>query len=153
MLKMVDESNIECYKNLSQNYEAEFSPLTGKHPDINGLYSITELNNVYKGYLYYLENGIPAGIVVVDTGRSVLDIAEFYVIPTERRNGIGRNMASEIFNLYLGDWQVRQISGADYAYNFWISVIKEYTNDNFTDSVEKDAEWCTVRIQRFSTGR
>ena len=147
----VDKNNIQCYENLSQHYEAEFSPLTGNRPNENGLYHITELSKTYEGYLYYLDNGMPAGFVVVDVSGQAFDVAEFYVIPTERKNGIGRQMAMAAFDLYRGDWQVRQISGADGAYYFWVSVIEDYTNGRFTDAVEDDVKWGTVRIQRFST--
>lgn len=150
MLVKVDESNIQCYENLSQHYEAEFSPLTGNRPNENGFYHITKLNEMYEGYLYYLDDGMPVGFVVVDVSGEVIDVAEFYVIPIERKNGIGRKMAMAAFDLYRGDWQVRQISGADGAYYFWVSVIEEYTNGHFTDGVEDDVKWGTVRIQRFS---
>ena len=33
MLIPIDNSNLECYFNLSQHYEADFSSLTGKRPN------------------------------------------------------------------------------------------------------------------------
>lgn len=150
MLVKINSKNINCYRNLSQNYEAEFSPLTGKLPNSKGLYEITELDKTHEGYIYY-DCDRPIGFVVVDTGREIFDIAEFYIVPSHRRKGTGKIIASQIFDLYQGNWQVRQIKGADIAYSFWITTICEYTKGNFTDTIELDTEWGIVRIQKFRT--
>jgi predicted acetyltransferase len=149
LIKKIDPTVIDCYANLSQHYEAEFSPLTGKVPSRHGLYEITPIDENHDGYLARLSDGTPVGFAVVNVGNTYSDIAEFYVIPTYRKHGLGRDLAFHVFDLYPGAWQVRQISGADKAHIFWISVISEYTNGRLTNSIENDPEWGTVRIQRF----
>ena len=58
-------------------------------------------------------------------------------------------MAFAAFDKYPGKWQVRQISGAEKAYAFWVSVISQYTSGYFTNAIESDEEWGRVRIQKF----
>lgn len=149
MLIPVNHYNMQCFFNLSQQYEAEFGRLTGKRPGADGLYTITLPDETHEAYLVCDENGNPMGFAVVDTGREAFDVAEFYVIPALRRQQIGHQMAAQLFDRYPGPWQVRQIAGADGAYRFWSAVIAAYTKGAFTDSVEDDPEWGQVRIQRF----
>lgn len=149
MLTRIDPSKLECYQNLSQHYEAEFSPLTGKVPNEYGLYAITPLDQYHIGYLCYLEPGRPIGFVVIDIGRPRLDIAEFYVIPTARRLGWGKKIARAAFQRYPGEWQVRQITGADVAHRFWLAAIQDFCGENFSNEVADDPEWGRVRIQKF----
>jgi len=145
----IDSTSYGCYAQLSQHYEAEFSPLTGKTPDKQGFYAIMPLDPTHIGYLACLQQGLPVGFAVVDIGRERFDIAEFYVIPTHRKFGYGRTFAFHIFDLYPGPWQVRQIAGADRAHNFWMSVIREYSQGQMTHDVEDDPDWGSVQIQRF----
>lgn len=152
MLKLVTSNNLQCFMNLSQQYEAEFGRLTGKRPHADGLYAITVPDATHESYLAYVEDGGPAGFVVVDTGRVAYDIAEFYVIPALRKSQVGRRMAERIFERYPGSWQVRQIEGAEDAYRFWVAVISAFSGGAYTDTVESDPDWGQVRIQRFHSG-
>lgn len=62
-------------------------------------------------------------------------IAEFLVIPKYRRNGIGKKIAFELFNMFLGHWEVKPSNNSQKAYLFWKNTIEQYTNKNckFTD--------------------
>ncbi len=144
----ITEDNEHIYRYLSQNYEAEFSPLTKKRPNSHGLYEYTKCDSIHEGYLFW--NGkIPVGFVIVNIGLPLLDIAEFYIIPSERRFGYGKHLAHWTFSQYPGNWQVRQIEGADWAYKFWVRAISSFSDGNFTDTKENDSEWGLVSIQRF----
>ncbi len=140
---------LTCYENLSQHYEAEFSPLTGKVPNREGKYDITALDDIHKGFLCLDHEGSPLGFAVVDLGRECFDIAEFYVIPTARNKKFGFHIAASIFDMYPGKWQVRQIEGADKAHSFWVRTISAYTNGAFSNTRESDPDWGVVRVQRF----
>lgn len=142
--------DLVTYQNLSQAYEAEFSRLTGKRPNSQGLYPITQLDNLHQGFLFQDKTMLPLGFVVIDLGRAAFDIAEFYIIPAARRGGLGRYFASAAFDLFRGDWQVRQIAGADQAHAFWCSVIATYTKGHFLQAFEVDPDWGQVRVQRFT---
>ena len=148
-VERIHTPSLSCYHHLSQHYEAEFSPLTGKVPSLEGLYEVTPIDDAHEGYLARLSDGTPVGFAVVSVGQEYSDIAEFYVIPTHRKHGYGRDLAFHVFDLYPGPWQVRQIAGADKAHAFWVAVIREYSGGQLTNGVEEDPEWGKVRIQRF----
>lgn len=152
VLQAVTPLNWGCFINLSQQYEAEFGRLTGKLPDKEGRYRITLPDETHDAYLALGEDGSPWGFAVICTGIDSYDMAEFYVIPALRKHRIGIQMAWQLFDLYPGSWQVRQIEGADDACRFWLSVISTYTGGAYSDGTEADAEWGQVRIQRFDSG-
>lgn len=55
-------------------------------------------------------------------------IAEFMVLPKYRRCGIGKKAAVWCFEAYRGNWEVQPSYGSEKAYQFWMSVIEEYTD-------------------------
>jgi predicted acetyltransferase len=51
------------------------------------------------------------------------EMAEFYVVPTHRRIGIGRRAACQLFAMHRGSWRVSPISNNVRAQAFWVSVL------------------------------
>jgi len=146
--------NIQTKKillNLAQAYEAEFSSLTGKMPDKNGVFELDTIpDKYYKAYLFYYKES-PIGFCIVNTKGEVKDIAEFYIIPSMRKKKLGYNFACSIFNIYPGKWQVRQIQEADYSINFWRYVISKYTNNKYIEDTPYEKDWGIINRQQFST--
>lgn len=149
-IQRVTSSDWQTFFHLSQQYEAEFARITRKLPDAAGVYTFTDQGPHYEAWLAW-EDRTPIGMAVVDTHRERIDLAEFYIIPARRHAGLGYELASQLFQQYPGDWQIRQIMGAEYAREFWQRVIRRYTQRPFTDTVEPDPEWGQVYIQRFQT--
>ncbi|MBP9681191.1 MAG: hypothetical protein KBD76_07285 [Bacteriovorax sp.] len=150
-MKIIDvsASNLKILFNLAQAYEAEFSIITKKNPDPNGVYLLdTNIDTEHLGYLFY-DNSTPIGFCIKGISYGRHDIAEFYIIPTYRNNNLGEKMAIEIFKKFPGPWQVRQISGADKAKAFWRKTIKRFTNNNFIESQIPDKHWGQVTCQMF----
>ena len=58
-------------------------------------------------------------------------VAEYLVLPKYRRNKIGKKAAFEIFNKFLGNWEVKPSYNSKKAYLFWKNTIQEYTNNNY----------------------
>ena len=126
--------NIEIFDNLIQNYEAEFSEITGKKADSQGRYALdVDISDDQPGYLLF-EEDTPIGFAVLGKQSGKNDVAEFYIVPDFRRQDFGKKFAFEIFDMYPGSWQVRQIEGAEKARCFWRAVIKEYTCGNYVDT-------------------
>lgn len=145
----VDQTNLPIVLNLAQAYEAEFSAITKKKPQSNGLFLLdTPINQEHPSYLLYDQTS-PIGFCIKGVQEARHDIAEFYVVPSYRSKGIGRHFAAEIFKKYPGPWQVRQIDGADKAILFWRSAIQVFTNNNFTECVVEDNYWGKVTRQLF----
>jgi predicted acetyltransferase len=102
----------------------------------------------YEGYFLY-KNATPIGFAIINISSTPHDVAEFYIIPSARRNGSGQIFAHHIFAKYPGSWQVRQISGADLAIKFWRKVISSFRDGKFTEEVVNDPEWGVVTKQSF----
>lgn len=58
-------------------------------------------------------------------------IAEFLIIPKYRKRGIGKKVAFEIFDKYLGNWEIKPSFNSVKAYSFWKKTVVDYTNNNF----------------------
>ncbi|MFK7946994.1 MAG: GNAT family N-acetyltransferase [Saprospiraceae bacterium] len=77
-------------------------------------------------------------------------IAEFYIKPDFRRKGIGRKVAFQLFKTYQGKWEIRQQLDNQTAQLFWLQVISEFTDGNFTDGTIENKNYKT-RIQIFKS--
>jgi predicted acetyltransferase len=148
-IKIVDETNRDIFTQMSQDYEAEFSSITKKSPGPDGQFTFTDHQpGVFDAWIAF-DSHEPIGFVVVGLTPIVFDIAEFYIKPTMRKRKMGQSLAFCIFDLYAGDWQVRQIIGAENARKFWLRVIANYTNGYFFDTSATDPDWGKIYIQTF----
>jgi len=148
LYRSIDKDNEVVYLNLVQAYEAEFSDLTKEVPDESGLFKVqTTIDQYHSGYLVY-DNIIPVGFVVFTEGE-VNDVAEFYIIPSRRHKGFGKELAHYTFKRHPGKWQVRQIEGAAKATAFWRKTIEQFTNGKFHEDIVDDEFWGKVTRQVF----
>ncbi len=74
--EITSEEHKRTYEVLSQKYEAEFSAITGKAPDSQGLYEITAINEEYRGFLVLSANE-PVGFMVIHQIGTYRDVSEF----------------------------------------------------------------------------
>lgn len=155
-LKRIADSNVLPFKSLFQLYEFEFVPHTKKEVTPDGLYEQDIWSS--QGFdIYILYCGeTPIGLAVVNlasmvTGDvSVKDIAEFFVMPSHRRQGCGRWFAHAIFDLYPGQWEIREVPNHPAIRNFWCETIRAYVGDKFTD-IDMDSEGWVGPLQTFNT--
>ena len=61
-----------------------------------------------------------------------LDVAEFFVLRRNRREGVGRRAAVLLWNRLPGHWIVRVSEGNRGALPFWSDVISAYTGGAFS---------------------
>ena len=150
-IKQVDADNQHIYMNLAQAYEAEFSKIMQKQPDENGLFSLdTPLGGDVTGYLLYIDD-VPAGhAAIAQLAEGVYEVCDFYVAPFFRKNKAGKKFISSLFSRLRGDWEIKQVQGADHAVRFWREVIGCYTVGNYTEDQYQDEKWGLVTRQRFS---
>jgi len=141
--------NRHVYANLCQGYEAEFSSITGKKPDAAGLFALdTVLGGQIKGFLFY-EAESPIGFTAVKLAQSGNEVCEFYVVPSMRGHCLGRRFAHEVFRMFPGPWEVKQLQGARLATCFWQRAIREFTGGKFEEDVFDDRYWGRVVRQCF----
>ena len=149
IIKKVTKKNLNILYNLAQAYESEFSTITKKLPNSKGLYPLdTKVDKNHPSFLIYKKK-TPIGFCIKGIHDGRHDIAEFFIIPTFRSKNIGQKFAYQIFKKYKGEWQVRQINGADKARKFWRKTIKSFTHNQYTESLVKDPYWGTVSRQIF----
>ncbi|MBY6035976.1 GNAT family N-acetyltransferase [Fictibacillus nanhaiensis] len=67
-------------------------------------------------------------------------MAEFFVMKKYRKCGLGKKAAFYLFDLFPGKWEVAQMEENIPAQQFWMKVISNYTNENFTELRKKDWE-------------
>lgn len=157
---LVDKDN-PTFKKLQQDYEDEFSPITGYTKGADGLYDQEMLMSHWspKGHHVYLalsDTDEPLGFSVVNLSSmiskadDVKDIAEFYVVPSQRRRNIGKQIAFAIFSLYPGKWEVRQLPDLHVATRFWNRVISDFSETKYSQIEMSNAQW-TGFVQMFTS--
>jgi predicted acetyltransferase len=52
-----------------------------------------------------------------------IEMAEFYVVPSKRRQGVGYSAARAVMARHLGEWSIRPLPGSTVALAFWQAVI------------------------------
>lgn len=148
-IKQIDQANLDIYFNLAHSYEAEFSSITEKLPNNVGIFEPdTVPNDIYISYLMF-EDDRPIGFCIANVQSNPHDIAEFYIVPVKRKQGLGLKLAEYVCNEYPGQWQIRQIQGATAATKFWRRVVAELTNGIYQEDFVKDSDWGMVTRQRF----
>jgi predicted acetyltransferase len=148
----VTPGNLAVYLNLAQGYEAEFSAITGKRPDAQGIFPLdTRIGNDVRGFVLSV-GGVPAGLIAVRTkDDGSYEVAEFYVVPSFRKQAWGRKFAHAIWRILPGSWEIKQIAGAEYAAEFWRKAIGTFPQTEFQEDRYNDPYWGTVTRQRFVT--
>ena len=96
-----------------------------------------------------MDNGEIAGFVlvrsnipsVVEPGRTVHQVAEFFILRKFRRRGYGRQAARMTFERFPGCWEVCQVHGHHTARAFWLNVIEDFTGGKLTQHDLNNPAW------------
>ena len=110
----------------------------------------THLEEGVKGFLLMVDD-VPAGLAAIASkGQSQHEMCEFYIVPSYRHNHLGRDFAHGLWRLLPGEWEVKQIAGAEYATTFWRRTISEFdTMNGYAEDQYQDPYWGVVMRQRF----
>jgi predicted acetyltransferase len=90
------------------------------------------------------------GSPVVDDPE-VFDVQEFFVLRSERRFGVGREAAFQLFRALPGHWIVRVSEGLPDSVKFWRVVTGEFSNGAVKEW-QPDREWRGRRVFSFESG-
>jgi predicted acetyltransferase len=82
----------------------------------------------------------------------VFDIAEFFVLRSERRSGVGARAAVLLWERLPGRWIVRVAEANRSGLPFWTRVVREYAGDALTQT-ERDGAPHRWRVFAFDTQR
>ncbi|GAB2645313.1 GNAT family N-acetyltransferase [Vibrio panuliri] len=152
----VDSSNEHVFANLYQGYAAEFSRIIDDKPDENGLFEIyPQLGDNVTGFLLYVD-GVPAALTsIAEKAPQQFDICDFYVVPYFRKNKVGKQFISKMFDNLRGSWEIKQVKGADHAVKFWRDVVSDYAQagniqGDWNEDQYQDDKWGMVTRQYFT---
>lgn len=88
---------------------------------------------------FILANEKLAGFALINdhclVNRRGKSIAEFFIQPLQRKQGIGETAARQIFKMFPGDWEMSTLGNNFGAQHFWRAVIARYTKNNFQEKL------------------
>lgn len=86
-----------------------------------------------------------AGFVIVDKKGSDTTInynmAQFFILRKFKHKGVGCYVASQCFDQFNGTWEVMVLPGNKGAYQFWHSVISQYSHHHYTEYTRQIAHF------------
>jgi predicted acetyltransferase len=134
------ESDI-LLRNLFQYYCHDMSQWFELDTGADGRYSYDTASVWAKGCDAYLAqvDGSIAGFALIGSGGEWLgdigahDVQEFFIMRRFRRRGIGRSLATFLWNEFPGDWLVRVLEANTSAINFWRSGISIYSLGSYIE--------------------
>lgn len=135
--------DVELLQNLLQFYIYDFSEFIDIDVTENGIFREYPIGKYFTetGHFPYLllVEGKYAGFVLVqfvqEERKSYFTVAEFFIMKKYRREGLGKLVAKEIFQLHKGSWEVFQMSKNKPAQNFWRNVINDFTSGKYSERV------------------
>jgi predicted acetyltransferase len=137
--------------NLFQLYAHDFMDFCDLELDSDGRFSYKNLPLYWsdpRRHPFLLRiDGRLAGFVLVKRGSEVSgnaaawDVAEFFVLRSFRRRGIGAQVAHQVWERFPGTWEVRVMEANVSALHFWEHTIATFTGKPAnTIPVEHDGE-------------
>lgn len=89
-------------------------------------------------YILKCDNELAGFVLQRFNEENMNEIAGFFVINKCRKIGAGTFMASKMFELYKGKWEVRTLVKNEKAQKFWRNTIKNFINNNFEEKYIRD---------------
>ena len=129
-------------RNLAEIYCHDMSEWFDLDTGADGRYSYDTASVWAKGYDAYLARvgDSIAGFALIGSGSEWLgdvgghDVHEFFIMRKFRRRGIGRNMATFLWNEHLGEWLVRVLEANAPAITFWRGGISSYSVGSYREA-------------------
>ena len=114
--------------NISLNFPMDFDSNTGMYgyDDIEKYFE----NDNNKAFFILKENEI-AGFMLIDLSDEKNIVQEMFILNNYKRKGVGKTAVSILFDKFRGNWEIKSLPCSKSAEKFWISSVKEYTNDQF----------------------
>ena len=140
-------------KQLMDEYLAELIQYAGDDPDeyapLEYRYFDLYWSEPSRSPFFVLVDNRLAGFVLVRKdvadhiarGESKNTIAEFFIIPSYRLQGIGEKTAIQIFNTYPGKWMIAQLAQHTGAQIFWRKIIHRYTLGRYDEVFHNNQDW------------
>lgn len=149
-LQIPSKSDRNLVRRLMELYQYDFSEFDGQDLDEHGCFGYGDLDYfwfeaTHEVFLVSVDEKL-AGFVLIDnevviTGNE-RSVTEFFIMRKYRRQGVGKQVAIEVFRRLPAKWEVRVIEKNSPAQDFWRRVIAEYTQNKFQEKWLDNDEWC-----------
>jgi predicted acetyltransferase len=158
-LRPIDDQDRSVLDKFWQLYKHDLSEFRNSHPDKSGLFGDERLLTFFgdADRVAYLMYGAerPVGFAFVrglDAPARV--VAEFFVVRSVRRTGIGLKAAQQLLQLHPGQWEIPFQEENPGAARFWRAVAASVTSGNFHEERRQDPErsfippdvWITLTV-------
>ena len=129
-------------RNLCEHYCHDMSEWFDLDAGADGRYSYDTASVWAKGYEAYLAKvgDSIAGFALIGSGSERLDgvgpfdVHEFFIMRKFRRRGVGRSVATFLWNEHPGEWLVRVLEANAPAITFWRGVISSYAAGSYREA-------------------
>jgi len=148
-LRTPDRSDRSVIRRMMELYLHDFSEFDDSDLDEHGHYGYGDLDYfwfepTHAAFLVTVDDKL-AGFALVDN-EVVIDgnersLCEFFVLRKYRRKGVGRQVACQVFDRLPAMWEVRVVEQNAPAQAFWRSVIAEYTQGAYQETMLDDEDW------------
>jgi predicted acetyltransferase len=123
-----------------QDYAAELSPMATGKP-VKGEVPYPAFDNYWREDRHWpfwaMREGERVGFALIRfaSEHNAMQIAEFYIAPSHRRDGAGIAFAQALMERHPGPWTMRQMAVNEVAVTFWRKVAERY---GFTETRYRD---------------
>jgi predicted acetyltransferase len=148
-LRVPVRSERHLLRRLMELYLYDFSEFDDSDVDEHGIYGYGDLDYfwfepTHAAFLLTVDDKL-AGFVLVDNDVMVAGseraITEFFVMRKYRRQGVGTQVAVEVFDRFPARWEVAVLGDNTPAQSFWRRVITQYTGGDFQEIVLDNETW------------
>lgn len=148
-LHIPTRSDRNLVRRLMELYQYDFSEFDGQDLDEHGSFGYGDLDYfwfepTHAVFLVTVDEKL-AGFILIDNEVVKTDnertITEFFIMRKYRRQGVGKQVAIEVFRRLPAKWEIQVIEQNSPAQVFWRSVISEYTQDKFQEERFENDEW------------
>jgi len=121
-----------------QLYASELAPMVGVEC-VNGEFPFEPFDDYWREESYWpfwgLNDGERIGFALVRREPDNMRVAEFFIAPECRRDGLGSDFARGFLARYHGPWRIRQVAVNTKAVAFWRRIAEPfgYTEIEFVD--------------------
>ena len=132
LLQNKDREELECWVQVYLNELNNFFPIDKND---KGLYIYDSLDKYFNysgnNAFFIIENNIIVGFVLINKNNDERVVQEAFIANEFKRKGYCRKAIYEIFERFRGNWNIKVVPNSIDAENFWINIVKDYTNDNY----------------------
>lgn len=146
-LKQISFEKKAILRNLMELYQYDMSEFEDNSDnDVNefGLFDYKYLDHYWteegRHPFLVMKSGKLAGFVLVrDITETIgktqrFSLAEFFILRKYRGQGIGKEVAHKMFDMFKGNWSVSWLEKNLPAKRFWTKVISEYSRGNYLET-------------------